>query len=387
MNNRLAIILFGVYLIFSLIYLISQHGQSSGTRNSGRRHHQAVEDTLDVQSDKQSFRHPDELAKFVIQDDKQEKSEQGRHRKVKGDRPESSNVGIKPVDEEREESYADTNSKSKTSVPKISPQPVSPNSTKRLPKKTSNRTPVGSNVSKKDRPQRFRTSSSGPAVKLAFLLLAHDDPSIKGLEDLLSTLYSKDHVYFIHVDAKLNSPAYFSFYAEWVFKENVVFSSTRFNIKWGSFDIVKAELDLLKLAVEYNHMVAASNNVTNTTVQSQTNDAEVKTSVSGHPVESNVKRSANRKWDFAINLCGSTVAVKPLEKIQDQFAGLDVGANVVFADDVVQVCDWSDTIGKAKDPCDKILARCADPECSRMDKTPNGLLVYKGTVLVVIFNQ
>lgn len=86
--------------------------------------------------------------------------------------------------------------------------------------------------------------------KHAYLILAHNNFYI--LEKLLKLLdYEKNDIY-IHIDKKVKNFD-FDYYNRLVNKSNLKFTR-RFNIRWGGYNLVKVELELLNIASENNYV-------------------------------------------------------------------------------------------------------------------------------------
>ena len=92
--------------------------------------------------------------------------------------------------------------------------------------------------------------------KHAYLILAHNNFYI--LEKLLKSLDDSRNDIYIHIDKKVNN-----FYIEYFSKildKSKVFYVDRYDIKWGRYSLIKAELELFKSAVsnryEYYHLLS-----------------------------------------------------------------------------------------------------------------------------------
>lgn len=84
-------------------------------------------------------------------------------------------------------------------------------------------------------------------MKIAFLILAHQDP--KQFGRLIKALYGKETRFFVHVDKKV---AIEPFYKQCKHLENVHFINKRLKIYWGGYNMVKATLLLMREANDYS---------------------------------------------------------------------------------------------------------------------------------------
>jgi hypothetical protein len=205
----------------------------------------------------------------------------------------------------------------------------------------------------KTRPLSFKANSSGesfdshqfrfkPTVRLAFALLVHDESTISGLYELMDVIYSVRHSYFIHVDSKVNDKIFTNLCLKLQRYRNIFVSMERYDCSWGSMDIVRAELALLRMAVNV------------------------------------------QPWKFWIVLCGSSYPLHSLRYIEYKFEYLDPSSNLVFHEKgIYKICDFNLQY-MDYDPCGKTLARCIDPKCSKMTNTPLNSVVYKGPQWVVL---
>ncbi|API89859.1 glycosyl transferase [Marinilactibacillus sp. 15R] len=92
--------------------------------------------------------------------------------------------------------------------------------------------------------------------KLAYLILAHNDPTnLKRMIDALN-----EHAdFFVHIDKKNDEILFTELFQEY---DNVIFISDRYKIYWGGFSIIKAELALAREALsrsyEYSRYILLS---------------------------------------------------------------------------------------------------------------------------------
>ena len=92
--------------------------------------------------------------------------------------------------------------------------------------------------------------------KHAYLIMAHDNFYI--LEKLIQLIdYDLNDIY-IHIDKKAKN-FNFNYFRNLVNKSNIYFVK-RFNVRWGGYSIVEAELELLNKAIkgeyEYYHIIS-----------------------------------------------------------------------------------------------------------------------------------
>ena len=92
--------------------------------------------------------------------------------------------------------------------------------------------------------------------KHAYLILAHNNFYI--LEKLLKSLDDSRNDIYIHIDKKVNN-FYFEYFSK-ILDKSKVFYVDRYDIKWGRYSLIKAELELFKSAVsnryEYYHLLS-----------------------------------------------------------------------------------------------------------------------------------
>lgn len=93
----------------------------------------------------------------------------------------------------------------------------------------------------------------------AYMIIAHNQFEL--LEKLITALDDERNDIFVHIDAKVKKFD-FEHFKSICSKSKVIFTKKRENIKWGSFDMVKAEYDLLETAFstsehyEYFHLLS-----------------------------------------------------------------------------------------------------------------------------------
>lgn len=85
--------------------------------------------------------------------------------------------------------------------------------------------------------------------KQAYLILAHNAPQI--FHELVKKIDFSNHDIFVHVDRKTPIDDFIAI-RDHVKYSKIYFLENRFEIKWGSYNIVKAEIELLKTALRTN---------------------------------------------------------------------------------------------------------------------------------------
>ncbi|RKP21275.1 hypothetical protein ROZALSC1DRAFT_20659 [Rozella allomycis CSF55] len=177
---------------------------------------------------------------------------------------------------------------------------------------------------------------------IAYLLMAHDRKSMKGLLRIVNSLYHPKHFFFFHIDAKVELDEFNDFKNTILSNygnSNVIFDVQRVDVKWGSFEIVQAEINLLESAVNLNK-----------------------------------KMHFTEKWTRAHFLCGYTIPLHSREYIDMKFANFPAESNIVFDfQGNFSVCEKTPF-----DPCNRTPARCLDRLCTQMHMTPNNGVIYKG---------
>lgn len=177
-----------------------------------------------------------------------------------------------------------------------------------------------------------------PDFSTAYLLLAHDNDTLTSLTQLLNRIYDPRDSFFVHVDAKADSHHFSALQA--VVQEchyNVKLAEKRIDVKWGTFGVVQATLDLLQAALDYD-------------------------------------RAEARQWETAIILDGSAWPLMNRPARQEWLVQDGLDANSFIEGAISDVC--TDAFEPWK--CTRTPARCVDGECTSMDVTPNGGLVYSG---------
>ncbi|ROY85507.1 hypothetical protein EGW76_13450 [Enterococcus gallinarum] len=81
--------------------------------------------------------------------------------------------------------------------------------------------------------------------KQAYLILAHNKPEI--FNELLKSLDLPQHDIYVHIDKATPIDEFILIKSSMEFS-NVFFLEKRFDIRWGSYEIVRAEMELLKTA-------------------------------------------------------------------------------------------------------------------------------------------
>ncbi|MDR2971146.1 MAG: beta-1,6-N-acetylglucosaminyltransferase [Bacteroidales bacterium] len=80
-------------------------------------------------------------------------------------------------------------------------------------------------------------------MKVAYLILAHHEPEM--LDKLISVLNKPKEQIFVHLDKKTDIIQFQN-----ILEEKCIFIEERLNVSWGSFSMINAELNLLRIAFE-----------------------------------------------------------------------------------------------------------------------------------------
>ncbi|WP_244244561.1 beta-1,6-N-acetylglucosaminyltransferase [Marinilactibacillus kalidii] len=81
-------------------------------------------------------------------------------------------------------------------------------------------------------------------IKIAYLILAHNDP--ENLKRLIERLNKHQAHFFVHIDRKTDIEKFEKYLIRY---ENVQFVEPRYNIYWGGFSIIRAEIALARTAL------------------------------------------------------------------------------------------------------------------------------------------
>lgn len=117
-------------------------------------------------------------------------------------------------------------------------------------------------------------SSRSSTLGIAYLLMAHNEATAQGVDQLIRFLYQPYHTFVIHYDSKMGDidTQKYSDYPNIIILNE---ETGRLDVKHGTFRVVKAELALLDMAVK-----------------------------------------ASTTWRYAINLCGSSMPLKHRDDIE-----------------------------------------------------------------------
>ena len=176
--------------------------------------------------------------------------------------------------------------------------------------------------------------------KYGFGLLVYSDETVNGIIELLEKIYSDQHCYIIHFDSKtpLRSIELFtSLYPD------IKQTKQQYDIEWGSFEIVKAELEMLFTDIQCD-------------------------------------------YDHFMFLDGASYPLQPLHMIEKELNRIPIMNSVLFSNDPgygsrIPTCKKdSPTLSE----CDRTEARCVDETCTQYTTTPYHGPVYKGPQWVIL---
>ena len=191
----------------------------------------------------------------------------------------------------------------------------------------------------------FEYTSREPnsSVKIAFGLMAHNQRTVFGLMELVDAIYSKEHLYVIHIDEKVEPHLHSAVVNQFFNVPNIIVVLKRHSVDWGGFSIVKAELELLTQAV-------------------------ILAEVQGY------------SFDYFFFADGATYPLVKRKEWESEIASWPVGSNIVFSNNYTDygldkpTCYYF-SIG---DPCGRTPGRCIDDECTSYTNTPQNMPIYKG---------
>ena len=142
--------------------------------------------------------------------------------------------------------------------------------------------------------QRNISYFQGP--RTAYLLMAHNENTIRGLYELLKAIYRPYNLYVFHLDKKIRADQFSEAKKQLLaFTEkdenpsnNIVIleGDDRIDVKWGDWTIVQAELNLLKAANAWNGQ----------------------------------RSNPSFKWEMAINLCGESYLMRSMVHVESSLA-------------------------------------------------------------------
>lgn len=86
-------------------------------------------------------------------------------------------------------------------------------------------------------------------MKHAYLIMAHNQPEL--LKTLLTLIDDERNDIYVHVDKKMKNFEEADY--EKILKKSKIYWIKRNNVRWGEYSQIKCELQLLKVAVKYEH--------------------------------------------------------------------------------------------------------------------------------------
>ena len=175
------------------------------------------------------------------------------------------------------------------------------------------------------------TTSNSP--KLAFAVMVHNENTVEGAIELMDILYPSDHCFLIHFDKNTPIASMNQFLKLFPF----VLVAKSFNVEWGKYSMIEAELELLKVSrqCEYDHLMFMD---------------------------------------------GQTFPLKRTLEIELQLQQIPKSNSIVFS----RIPEYGTDIptckigSPTKHACARTLARCEDVECTTFTRTPHNAPLYKG---------
>eukprot|EP00123_Amoebidium_parasiticum_P008724 comp18981_c0_seq1/m.21304 comp18981_c0_seq1/g.21304 ORF comp18981_c0_seq1/g.21304 comp18981_c0_seq1/m.21304 type:complete len:406 (-) comp18981_c0_seq1:219-1436(-) len=179
-----------------------------------------------------------------------------------------------------------------------------------------------------------------PRVRIAYLVSAQDENTIRGVEEQIRLLYHPDHTFVVHLDKKTKSELAQAFWDQYG-KVSNVHRIDAIDVKWAGYSIVQMHMAQLRKAQQIG------------------------------------------KYDVAINICGATVPIKSNRAIDqylwDNVAGPN-GSSLVSFESTVHACH-------PNAPHNHVCRRsgggepdeqCIGRDCAQVKNTPGHRPWYKG---------
>jgi len=199
-------------------------------------------------------------------------------------------------------------------------------------------------------PWAWSCPSCRSKAPVAFILHVFDGNTLHGAERLLHWLYREDHIFVFHIDEKATDAIHCYMKRRYGAYSNIALSP-RHNVTWGSWTIVQAELDAMEVA-----------------------------------------RQLSDKWQFAINLCGQSAAIKSQEYL-DAFLDSYLTVRSASTDEGVRLSMIPTNLMEGtnlwaperernnlwyRSPLVECEERADDGSCAKVSGTPDGKPWYKG---------
>eukprot|EP00835_Amoeboradix_gromovi_P005787 NODE_584_length_6418_cov_0.079601.p2 type:complete len:326 gc:universal NODE_584_length_6418_cov_0.079601:222-1199(+) len=176
--------------------------------------------------------------------------------------------------------------------------------------------------------------------KIGFGLMTYSEESVGGAIELLEKIYSEHNCFIMHFDQKTPVKSIIKFIKLY---PKVHVTPNQYSIEWGSFAIVRAQLDIARINCEYDHL---------------------------------------------IYLDGSSYPLRPLKDLEKQIHSIPINYNIVFgrddADRSMPSCKKDSPSAYA---CGRSGARCMDSECTKYTNTPNNGPLYNGPQWIILSKQ
>ena len=168
--------------------------------------------------------------------------------------------------------------------------------------------------------------------KIGFALMTYSEESVDGIIELMDKIYSDKHCYIMHFDTKTPLESIKKFKSLF---PSVKMTKNQIDVQWGSFSLVRAQLELAMVDCDYSHL---------------------------------------------IYLDGASFPMQPLENIEKEISKIPVDHSIVFSNDpgygsIIPTCKEGSPTMQA---CSRSSARCTDAECTKYTLTPDGGPIYKG---------
>ncbi len=191
------------------------------------------------------------------------------------------------------------------------------------------------------RTKNYSVTSTKP--KLAFAFMVHSEETVQGVIEMMEVLYPSDHCFLVHFDKKTPAQSI----ATLTKKYPVLLMAKQFDIEWGKFSMIEAELELLQV-------------------------------------------SQQCEYDHILFLDGKTFPMKGLFEIELQFQSIPKRSSIVFSTDPsygtnIPTCLENSPTHHA---CARTRAKCINDDCTQYSSTPNHAPLFKGpqwTILSSLF--
>jgi len=172
-----------------------------------------------------------------------------------------------------------------------------------------------------------RRPTSVEGLSIAYLVMIHNEDTIKGFEELYEVLDHPDDQFFVHADLVGINETFPALKNRWKDVHNVKLVEPRYKGTWARFDQIDVSLATLETAVR-----------------------------------------SPKPWKTAIFTDGAAFPLKKPSYWREYVASLPVNASYFGPYD--PACNYDTTARQLKGKCFRSPARCTDQNCTKMTHTP-----------------